>query len=179
MPIGTSDGQHFEDEFHQAVEQQRRWGMPGAMSQLGDIASKLGSLPGMAAESFGKKVATAMTSSDPEEQVKSTTDLALTTAGGGVMGAERGALGIFGGRYTPFAKDFAELLETKGHDPTTIKNWSGLERGAEGMWRKEISDVASKSDFSKVQDATWNHSGLPFKMGMLDDVLQHDKFFKA
>lgn len=54
------------------------------------------------------------------------------------------ALGLFGGRFSPNSLGVATKIESAGYSPGLIKQLTGLERGAEGMWRKEISDAGSK-----------------------------------
>lgn len=54
------------------------------------------------------------------------------------------ALGLFGGRFSPNSLGIATKFESAGYSPGLVKELTGLERGAEGMWRKEISDAGSK-----------------------------------
>jgi len=84
------------------------------------------------------------------------------------------ALGMFGGRFSPEALLSAKIMENKGFSPSTIKEMTGLERGAEGMWRKEFSDAKAKLNLDNLIS-----TGKGFKIGQLGDLLEHEELFKA
>jgi broad specificity phosphatase PhoE len=84
------------------------------------------------------------------------------------------ALGMFGGKFSPEALLSAKIMENKGFSPSTIKEMTGLERGAEGMWRKEFSDAKARL---KPDNLIQTSKG--FKIGQLGDILEHKEFFNA
>ena len=92
----------------------------------------------------------------------------------------KAGLGIFGGRMSKTAVKAAELMENRGMSPEHVKVLTGLERGAEGMWRKEISDKDATISLNKFDKLT-NEEGV--KRGLevteLENVLKHSEFFKA
>lgn len=85
-------------------------------------------------------------------------------------------LGLFGGRMSKRAVNFATDLESKGASTHTIKEMSGLERGADSMWRREFSDASAKLDVSKFK--TSSDAEGTFKVNRLGEVLKHDELFK-
>ena len=74
------------------------------------------------------------------ENVAASTNLAATLGLGGVATApaREAGLGIFGGRMSKEAVGLAELMEDAGIAENKIKQVTGLERGAEGLWKKNI-----------------------------------------
>lgn len=114
---------------------------------------------------------------DEDEAIKASTDLAGTLMEGGLATAPmREGIGLFGGRMSQSAVDFAERLEARGWKPENIKFTTGLERGAEGMWRKELNDSESKFFPEKLK---YNPEIGDKYAENLDDVLHHPKFFDA
>jgi hypothetical protein len=94
-------------------------------------------------------------------------------------------LGIFAGRMSPSAVKAAEKMEKEGFSPISVKEMTGLERGADGFWRRELDDSASKinwSNFRKEPEFLQDASGKPAKnvtMAELGNVLDHPEFFNA
>lgn len=87
--------------YNAAVQHQQRWGMPGIGSQVSDIASKLASVPINAAMTGPRLMGDVMGGQiDPNspEAIGRAADTALGVMGGGAFGAERGALGMAGGK---------------------------------------------------------------------------------
>lgn len=130
-----------------------------------------------------------------EEGVKHVTNLTAMSMGMGMFGAEGGAAGIFGGRLNQTSKRIAESFEKLGVDEKTIKGYTGLERGAEGIWRKELSDAEShmsipeeKIDLrtpKQIRDEGWTTAGggndIPMLMKgdyKLGEILYHPQLFK-
>lgn len=110
------------------------------------------------------------------EVINRSADLSGFAMGGAMPAAERGAVGIFGGRLAATA-DQAKLLQAeqmfrKGSGPNKILEETGWFRGADGKWRFEIDDSASKLNFDKA---------LPSKAesGVLADHLSHPELFAA
>jgi hypothetical protein len=90
--------------IEQAMEHQRRWGENRTMAQqLADIAGKTGetawnALPStIGAKWMERQMQTDPRQNDPEA-VRGAADVALSTVGAGMLGAERGALGAAGGK---------------------------------------------------------------------------------
>lgn len=81
-----------------AQEHQQQWGMPGIGEQLSGIASKAAEVPGIALQGIGDRVQAAMRGGADEESIRAAADLAGMLLGTGLIGAERGALGVAGGR---------------------------------------------------------------------------------
>lgn len=76
--------------------------------------------------------------------------------------------GMFGGRFSKAALEIATKMEAKGFSSLSIKEMTGLEKGAEGKWRREFSDAASKLDISKAS-----------KNPTLGEILDHPELYKA
>jgi hypothetical protein len=74
--------------------------------------------------------------------------LAVGLLGGGATFAERGAVGIFGGRLSRTADQSAlaraEQMEAAGVDVTKVQRETGWERSANGQWGYEIPDQNSR-----------------------------------
>lgn len=79
----------------------------------------------------------------------------------------RSGAGIFGGRMTQQSVDVAMKMEAEGASKHAVKAMTGLERGADNLWRREFSDADARFRFDKV---TEKGSSLP-------DVLKHDTLF--
>lgn len=100
------------------------------------------------------------------------TALALTT--GGMMAAEPGAAGIFGGRLSKVADHAAmakaEQMEAVGATPDKIWAETGTARGADRRWRQEIDDSQAKMKINPSEIG---------RFAQLDDVLDHPVPFQA
>lgn len=67
--------------------------------------------------------------------------------GGNAFGAPEGSLGVFGTRgIDPAKKALAQALESAGASDKHIWDTTGLFKGAEGIWRREIPDRQSRFD---------------------------------
>ena len=123
-----------------------------------------------------------------EEGIKHVTNLTAATMGMGSFGAERGAAGIFGGRLTTTSKNIAEAFEKIGMDEKAIKGYTGLERGAEGIWRKELNDAESHMSIPTEIYKERNSDGWEFVDSGIDllqkgdyklgQILHHPQLFK-
>lgn len=99
QPQGLPPPQPTPDWYARDVQHQQQWGMPGVGEQLGDIASKPAALLQGANEWVGQRMMTGMEGrGEDEESIRAATDLAGMFLGGGIAGAERGALGVAGGK---------------------------------------------------------------------------------
>lgn len=88
----------------------------------------------------------------------------------------KAGLGMFGGRMSPQTKNMAEHLEARGASKSTIKEMTGMERGAEGKWRFEIDDSAAKIDPTLFVQAGKSLTGeIETTVGQ---VLKHDELYK-
>lgn len=98
----------------------------------------------------------------------------LMGAGASTSFMRPSGLGIFGGRMSKEAIQAAENMEAKGVPEDQIKRLTGLERGAEGKWRLEISDAASDLKL-------WNFKQLDTgeKSAYLGNVFKHPRFYQA
>jgi hypothetical protein len=65
-------------------------------------------------------------------------------------------------------------MEARNMSARTIKEMTGLERGAEGMWRKEFSDVNSKLKDIKNLPIT----SFGSKFGSVGEILDHPDLYK-
>lgn len=116
-------------------------------------------------------------------------DLAMTFGVGGLVTApvRETGVGLFGGRMSKSAVEIAEGLEAKAISPTAVKEWTGLERGADGMWRREFSDSASTYNeygfnrtsrrIDPIDPTTGKLATVEY--GQLGDVLKHDRLYEA
>lgn len=120
--------------FAQAVEHQRRWGMPDATTQLGDIAAKTGQVavsPISAVKGLYDKVEAADAATrnpspssdayaDPNAMAKdpNVAQVALSLLGSGVPFAQTGALGMAGGKLPKSISS----LEFKEPSKVTLQN---------------------------------------------------------
>lgn len=87
----------------------------------------------------------------------------------------KAGVGLFGGRYSKQAVDTATKLEKEGLSPQTVKDLTGLERGAEGKWRREFSDKDARildNGFLPVENSD-------YKVGLLKDVFKHDELYRV
>ncbi len=112
---------------------------------------------------------------DPGD-IKPVVDFASALGEGGLpLSSFKPGLGMFGGRMTKTAVNAAERMEAQGLSNYSIKEMTGLERGADGMWRREFSDV----------NAVYNPKGYSehpeggYPVADLKDVLDHPEFYKA
>lgn len=113
------------------------------------------------------------TNSDDPEAIGKAFEVISNAAGLGVSGAEKNALGMFGGRMSKAAVGFAEQMEKRGFSETTIKEMSGLERGADDKWRREFSDDKAKLDLTKFEgDKNVGHAEL-------GEILDHPELYKT
>lgn len=110
------------------------------------------------------------------EVIHRSADLAGTVMGGSYPMAERGAVGVFGGRLAQTADHAAltkaETMFSKGSGSQKIYEETGWFRGADGKWRFEIDDSASRLKFD---------GSLPNQptQGVLGDHLTHPDLFAA
>jgi hypothetical protein len=80
-----------------------------------------------------------------EEGLNEVNNFALNFGIGGlVTSGMKPGVGMFGGRMTSDAKRLADKLEAAGMDAGRIKEMTGLERAADGIWRREFSDAGAK-----------------------------------
>lgn len=129
-------------------------------------------------------------SSDDPEAGPRGLGVAFQATTGAMPFAEKGAAGIFGGRLSPQAIDVAAKMDKKGFPHSEIKELTGLERGAEGMWRREFDDSKAQLNLPTEprveQPASWtqvpNTTGPDkLKQGTykLGDVLKHDELYDS
>lgn len=128
-------------------------------------------------------------SEDPEAGPRGL-GVAFQASTGAMPFAEKGAAGIFGGRLSPQAIGVAEKMDKKGFPHSEIKELTGLERGAEGMWRREFDDSKAQLNLPTEprveQPPSWtqvsNMTGPDkLKQGTykLEDVLNHDELYDS
>lgn len=167
QPQGLPPPQPTPYGIVRAQEHQQQWGMPPISDQLGDIASKTAQVPGIVLKGtndyIGDRMQTVMQGFgrvDDAESVKAATDLATMFFGSGIAGAERGALGVAGGRlylrnrdpYSgPHYKEM-DLIDETGrvigtvnasrmpNHPTLDVDWAGSSKGA---WSTGTSEMLS------------------------------------
>lgn len=188
MPVTTDDGQVYADEVDHLLgkpvkeDSEEAKSMTHEPTKAPDKVSKVINTINQgvadtvtAGPRLMQDFAEGKTSSDDADAIKRSFDVVSSLAGGGAAGAEKDAVGIFGGRMSQGAVRTAEGLEKlPGVSPDQIKKWTGLERGADMFWRKEIDDSAAKYDPSQLARVSDKEH-----MGFLDNVLQHDKLFAA
>lgn len=175
MPIGTGDGNYYEDEFHQTLAENN------FLSSTNKDLSSLPNTPGEGLDSsppaksqpqgMGEYMAGILKDTWPAKAVeglvdafklpgdvyqgkvdinspeglKRASEAALNIGIGGLSTAPlRPGIGMFGGRFTPEAADLATKMAREGFHPTTIKEMTGLERGADTFWRREFSDASAR-----------------------------------
>jgi Zn-dependent peptidase ImmA (M78 family) len=182
MPVGTSDGKYFNDEWEAATSQFIDLSQQDKPLKQAPIATEKPTdalksdeatlvtpvkqdqanipktfvdklketWPAKMAEGFLQALAlpgdvySGKVDLNTQEGQNKATEMALNLGVGGMAttGFKPG-VGMFGGRMSPQAVQAATNLERAGLAPDKVKYYTGLERGAEGMWRKEISDVDS------------------------------------
>lgn len=201
MPIGTGDGQYFDDEFHyQAEGPVRKASDEASMTHQAEappdkvqrfvkdttqsIADTLTAGPRLMQDFMEGK-----TSSDDPEAIRRSTDVASSTMGLGMLGAEKNALGMFGGRMSPSSVRYAEHMEKSGFPANDIKELTGLERGTDEMWRREFSDKNASVSLDKIplktsDSPSWTSvdtSNNPVREGevKLGDILKHDELYSV
>jgi hypothetical protein len=114
-----------------------------------------------------------------EEGIKHVTDTAMSIGLTSLATAPlRPGVGLFGGRMSKDAVRLSEKLEVAGIDEKRIKQLTGIERGADGQWRKEISDKEAKVDWTKF-DTAYSEKGQVHKLAELGQLLKHQAFFEA
>lgn len=125
-----------------------------------------------------QKVSSGELDPNSDEALAAVNDIAMNFGIGGLMTANlRPGVGMFGGRMSRDAVHMAERMEKQGFHETSIKDFTGLERGAEGKWRKEIADTDSRLDLSIMQPS---HEGkVKYRSAYLGAILKHDKLFEA
>jgi hypothetical protein len=148
---------------------------PFGVMSTGEIPK--GTLQGRALKGLSAEVMTApvkavkefMDTGSPE----SSFDVAATLVGGGMLAAEKDAVGIFGGRLMrtadPEKYALAERLEKAGKRPDDILRETGLAKGADREWKQEIDDSLAVLKTTKVSTR-----GVP-----LSDIIDHPEFFEA
>lgn len=105
-------------------------------------------------------------------------EIAMQLLGVGMATAPfKPGLGLFGGRFSKQAVEHATSMEQKGYSPVTIKEMTGLERGAEGMWRKEFSDKSSVYT-GRFKETLVDEDGSKVQAARLSEVLKHDELYK-
>lgn len=121
---------------------------------------------------------------------ESSFNVAASLVGVGMLGAEKNAAGIFGGRLSKIADHNAiaraENMESAGANSGQIWSMTRTARGADGKWRQEIDDSAAKLKMQpselKAPEIDPNHisrSGDFIKSTYADEVLDHPDLFKA
>lgn len=149
----------------------------------------INSAKSMTTDNLLKKYMTGKTSSESPEAGIEGLSTAFTLSTGAMPFAKKGAVGIFGGRLSPLSEVAAEGMEMRGKSPLQIKYTTGLERGAEGKWRKEISDFKSEVNLKREplmegEKPSWTSVGGPDKGPLVEgtyklgDVYKHPEFFK-
>jgi hypothetical protein len=132
--------------IEQAMEHQRRWGENRTMAQqLADIAGKTGetvwnALPStIGAKWMERQMQTDPRQNDPEA-VRGAADVAMSTVGAGMLGAEHGALGSAGGKgiraYHGSPHDFDKF------DVSKIGTGEGAQAYGHGIYVAENPSVA-------------------------------------
>lgn len=118
----------------------------GALQGLGQAFIDPATITGQMVQAL-KAPGNALKSTSPittEEMIKPAADLAGMAMTGGVPAAEKGALGIFGGRLAQSADlnalNKAQKMDLIGHPRSEIWDQTGWFKGADGKWRFEIPD---------------------------------------
>jgi hypothetical protein len=196
--IGTDDGQTFEGEWDylqskqskltpissqpkpedvKAMTHQPEQPNPAEpyLQSIKNVASGLWeqatALPRLAASGGLSQIAL----SDPEalkQAAIASFNTASTVAGGATTGAEKGSLGIFGGRIGSKTTQLADRLEGMGMKPEDIKDTLGVERGAEGSWLKEIGD-----EQSHIKPEQYTPDPGFIMKGVVGDYLEHPNLY--
>lgn len=111
-----------------------------------------------------------------DQMIEKAASAASVLMGGGIAtaGAKPG-LGMFGGRMTKPLVNQAERLEAAGYSEQAIKEMTGLERGADNMWRKEFSDSQAKLTPEGFSFRTKDNEAA----GFLKDVLYHPELYRV
>jgi hypothetical protein len=132
--------------IEQAMEHQRRWGENRTMAQqLADIAGKTGETAWNAMPTtIGAKWMERQMQTDPRqndpEAVRGAADVAMSTVGAGMLGAEHGALGSAGGKgiraYHGSPHDFDKF------DVSKIGTGEGAQAYGHGIYVAENPSVA-------------------------------------
>lgn len=207
MPIFFSTGETYEDEFKLLLGQQQSFESTSSQENLGKDSylslSQEEEKPPVLTKSFVDKlketwpaklvdslidtlklpgdVYSGKVDLNSPEGSSRASEAALNLAWGGLAAAPfKPGIGMFGGRYSKIAVEAAESMEKKGYTEQTIKELTGLERGAEGAWRKEFSDAAAVFNQEGLKPSTVkfkNDKEYFVKANELGNVLKHDRLF--
>jgi hypothetical protein len=155
--------------IEQAMEHQRRWGENRTMAErLADIAGKTGetawnALPTtIGAKWMERQMQTDPRQNDPEA-VRGVADVALSTVGGGMLGAERGALGMAGGKGIP-----KELYHVAGPE---YQSGSPLQSLYRRLGNEAYDEFAKR--WPEAGDLGQYHAHNTFFYDNLADALDH------
>ena len=122
-------------------------------------------------ERSGEEVTYGSRSQEQNEKLNSTEGFKSRSQILGASGAER----LSNARKVIDNKNTAIDMELAGEDALTVRLATGWERGADGLWRIEISDGKLKK--FKVEDLPKNNRG--FHAAKLSDIYNNPKLFKA
>jgi hypothetical protein len=131
----------------QAVEHQRRWGMPPASTQLGDIAGKTAEIPLDMLWSANQNARRAMSENltdDPRVNARATARAVLGFMADPMIGAEQHALGALGGRMI---QPFVDAYHASPHnfdrfDLSRIGTGEGNAARGRGLYFAENPNVS-------------------------------------
>lgn len=134
----------------------RESGLPSLLSHYGEKVKDVLTGPQDALE--GRLQVNDPETNMPTPQAMSrASEFAGTVVGGGMPMAERGALGIFGGRLSQSADQAAlrkaEGMAAEGHPPEAIWKDTGWFQGADQKWRYEIPD--NKAAVRPIPSGGW------------------------
>lgn len=174
MPIGTSDGQQFDSEYEHLASTFNLSDFQPIQERVSPDFVK--GVTGVAGEAIKRTSELLMAPGEaykgnltPDQTTESGIGLARLVAGASSPFASlKPGLGLFGGRFSKQAVSLAADMEAKGMSELTIKEMTGLERGAEGMWRREFSDINANYTPEKAGNNT-----------NLGNVLKHEELYKT
>jgi hypothetical protein len=145
----------------EAVEHQRRWGMPPASTQLGDIAGKTAEIPLdmlWAANQRAKLAMSENLTDDPRRNIRAATESLIGYMGDPMIAAERHALGALGGRMT---QPFVDVLHASPHsfdrfDISRIGTGEGNTLRGHGLYFAEHPGVSGPGGYYDKQFTAQN-----------------------
>lgn len=192
MPIGTSDGEYFDNHFEAMVEGNATKGLKRVYISPSDDSTMP---PGSSEKPAGEfKSGEATIPPGNSEKVEFTTasplinitsgdiDTAINvglSAGPGTMAGVRSA--TIGSKLSDLGH--AQVLEAAGEHPDTIWSKTGFGRGADTRWRYEINDSAAKYDpqwpVPKEKPAWSKVAADESAEKKLSEVLDHPELYKA
>jgi hypothetical protein len=165
--------------IEQALEHQKRWGMPPAEEQIPGIITNtvertIGA-PIVAAKRLGEATTAGTLDVTDPSTAADAFNLVGGIAGARTPFAEPGAAGIFGGELARTA-DRAALTRARqmaqsGAHPTDIWNNTGWFQGADNKWRFEIPDKSARWTAEPGYGASSTTT--------VQDVLKHPELYEA